>query len=104
MRSTAYEGGGNVILEFAAGFNADKARNDVRDRVDLAKPKLPKETKEPLINEINLSLFPVLIVKLSGEIPQRTLYRMARDLRDAIEGSLPSVRKAEIMGDQKEAC
>ncbi|MBM3633332.1 MAG: efflux RND transporter permease subunit [Alphaproteobacteria bacterium] len=103
MRSTAYEGGGNIILEFAAGFNSDKARYDVRDRVDLAKPKLPQETKEPLINEINLSLFPVLIVKLSGQIPQRTLFRMARDLRDAIEGGLPSVRKAEIMGDQKEA-
>ena len=49
-----------------------------------------------------MSLFPVLIVKLSGEIPQRTLYQMARDLRDNIEGSLPSVRKAEIMGDQEE--
>jgi len=103
MRSTAYEGGGNIILEFAAGFDSDRARYDVRDRVDLARPKLPQDTEEPLINEINLSLFPVLIVKLSGQIPQRTLYRMARDLRDAIEGSLPSVRKAEIMGDQKEA-
>lgn len=102
MRSTAYENGGNVVLEFAAGFNADRARSDVRDRVDLARPKLPTETKEPTITEINLSLFPVLIVKLSGQIPQRTLYRMARELRDAIEGSLSSVRKAEIKGDQEE--
>lgn len=102
MRSTAYEGGGHIILEFTAGFNPDRARYDVRDRVDLAKSRLPADTKEPLITEINLSLFPVLIVKLSGQIPHRTLYRMARDLRDEIEGSLPSVRKADIMGDQKE--
>jgi multidrug efflux pump len=102
MRSTAYEGGGNIVLEFTAGFDSDRARYDVRDRVDLAKPKLPTETKEPIITEINLSLFPVLIVKLSGEIPHRTLYHMARELRDQIEGTLPSVRKAEIMGDQKE--
>lgn len=102
MRSTAYEGGGNVVLEFNAGFDSDKARYDVRDRVDLAKPKLPIETKEPVITEINLSLFPVLIVKLSGQIPHRTLYHMARELRDDIEGNLPSVRKAEIRGDQKE--
>jgi multidrug efflux pump len=102
MRATAYEGGGNVTLEFTAGFDSDRARYDVRDRVDLAKPKFPLETKEPVITEINLSLFPVLIVKLSGEVPHRTLYQMARDLQDTIEGNLPSVRKAEIMGDQKE--
>lgn len=102
MRSTAYEGGGNIVLEFAAGFNADRARYDVRDRVDIAKSDLPADTEEPIITEINLSLFPVLIVKLSGEIPHRTLYRMARDLRDEIEGKLPSVRKAEIVGDQEE--
>jgi multidrug efflux pump len=103
MRSTAYEGGGNVVLEFTAGFNAERARYDVRDRVDLAKSKLPLDTKEPIITEINLSQFPILIVKLSGQIPHRTLYRMARDLSDAIEGNLSSVRKANIVGDQEEA-
>lgn len=102
MRSTAFENGGHIILEFAAGFDSDRARYDVQDRVDLTKPKLPQETKEPVITEINLSLFPVLIVKLSGSIPHRTLYQMARTLQDEIEGSLASVRKAEIMGDQKD--
>jgi multidrug efflux pump len=102
MRSTAFENGGHIILEFAAGFDSDRARYDVQDRVDLTKPKLPQETKEPIITEINLSLFPVLIVKLSGPIPHRTLYHMARNLQDEIEGSLASVRKAEIMGNQKD--
>jgi multidrug efflux pump len=102
MRSTAYEGGGNIVLEFAAGFNAERARYDVRDRVDLAKPKLPADTKEPVITEINLSQFPILIVKLSGQIPHRTLYRMARDLSDAIESNVSSVRKANIVGNQEE--
>ena len=37
MRSTAYEGGGFVLLEFDAGFNADKALDDVREKVDIAK-------------------------------------------------------------------
>jgi multidrug efflux pump len=102
MHSTAFENGGHIILEFAAGFDSDRARYDVQDRVDLTKPKLPQETKEPVITEINLSLFPVLIVKLSGPIPHRTLYSMARNLQDEIEGNLASVRKAEIMGDQKD--
>ncbi|HYE01553.1 MAG TPA: efflux RND transporter permease subunit, partial [Alphaproteobacteria bacterium] len=40
MRSTAYEGGGNVVLEFDAGFDADQALTDVREKVDIAKAEL----------------------------------------------------------------
>ncbi|MBC7135911.1 MAG: efflux RND transporter permease subunit, partial [Oceanibaculum nanhaiense] len=90
MRSTAYEGGGFVLLEFDAGFNADKALDDVREKVDIAKSELPTETEEPSITEVNFSLFPVLVVTLSGPVPERTLVRLARELRDEIEG-IPSV-------------
>src|SRR5919112_6301012 len=34
MRSTAYEGGGFVLLEFEAGFDAKSALADVRAKVD----------------------------------------------------------------------
>lgn len=101
MRSTAYQGGGNVILEFDAGFDAKKALDDVREKVDRAKPELPEETEEPTIQEVNFSLFPVLVVILSGEVPERTLLRMARDLKDRIEG-IPAVLKAEIAGNREE--
>jgi len=69
MRSTAYEGGANIVLEFDAGFDADTALDDVREKVDIAKPDLPEDTDEPTVNEINISLFPVLVVTLSGEVP-----------------------------------
>ena len=59
MRSTAYEGGGNIVLEFDAGFNADLALSDVREKVDLAKADLPEDTDEPTVHEVNLSAFPV---------------------------------------------
>ncbi len=42
MRSTGYEGGGYVLLEFEAGFNADAALADVRAKVDQAKRDLPR--------------------------------------------------------------
>ena len=88
MRATAYEGGANVTLEFTAGFDADQAMLDVREKVDLAKPKLPGETDEPTIHEVNVSLFPILVVTLSGELPERGMLRLARSLRDEIEGIL----------------
>ncbi len=101
MRSTAFLGGANVVLEFDAGFDVDIAMADVREKVDLAKPELPEDSDEPTVHEINLSLFPVLVVTLSGDVPERTLLRLARDLQDRIEG-ISSVLKAEIGGDREE--
>ncbi|HZH26328.1 MAG TPA: efflux RND transporter permease subunit [Azospirillaceae bacterium] len=101
MRSTAYLGGGNVILEFEAGFDADQALRDVREKVDLARANLPDGVEEPKVNEVNFSLFPVLTVILSGEVPERTLVRLARDLQDRIE-TIPTVLEAQIVGDREE--
>jgi len=101
MRATAYQGGGNIILEFDAGFDADKALDDVREKVDRTKAELPADTEEPTVNEVNFSLFPVLAVILSGDVPERTLLHAARDLKDRIE-SIPAVLKADIAGDRDE--
>src|SRR5262249_23823713 len=43
MRSTAFEGGGFVLLEFEAGFDSKSALADVRAKVDQAKHDLPRE-------------------------------------------------------------
>ena len=101
MRSTAYEGGGNVILEFEAGFDPDIAMADAREKVDLAKPELPEDASEPTVHEINLSLFPVIAVTLSGNVPERALLSLARGLRDEIE-SISAVLDVQIGGDREE--
>ena len=61
MRSTAFEGGGYVALEFEAGFDSKAALADVRAKVDQAKHDLPREVDEPQVTEVNLSLYPVLV-------------------------------------------
>ncbi len=102
MRATAYEGGGYVVLEFEAGFNSDAALADVRAKVDQAKHDLPKDADEPQVKEVNLSLYPVLVVTLAGEVPERTLLHIARDAKNAIEQS-PGVISAELRGARDEA-
>jgi multidrug efflux pump len=101
IRSTAFQGGGNVLMEFEAGFNVDRALDDVREQVDIVKPELPDDADEPTVNEVNLSLFPVLVVTLSGDVPERSLMRLARELQDAIE-AVPEVLEVEIGGDRDE--
>ncbi|WP_372423808.1 efflux RND transporter permease subunit [Salinarimonas chemoclinalis] len=101
MRSAAYEGGGFVLLEFEAGFDGDAALADVRAKVDTARSELPRDADEPTVEEVNLSLFPVLVVGLGGDIPERTLLRLARDAETAIE-QVPGVLSAELRGGRDE--
>ncbi len=101
MKSSGYQGGGYVLLEFQAGFNKDKAMDDVQKAVDQVRPDLPEDVDEPKVTEVNFSLFPVLVVTLSGDVPERTLLKLARQLQDKLE-AIPSVLEAGIAGDREE--
>ena len=101
MSSYATEGQASIIIEFNAGSDNEKALRDVRVKVDEAKPEIPTDADEPTVDEINLSLFPIVNVILTGDVPQRTLVLLARNLRDKVEG-LSSVMEAKIAGDREE--
>ncbi len=101
MRATASEGHASIMLEFDAGFDPDTALQDVREKVDTARTKLPAEADEPRVHEINVSLFPVLSIGLSGAMSERELVTIARRLQDAIE-SIPEVLEVDIGGDRED--
>ena len=84
------------------GFDSDVALADVRAKVDDAKSDLPSDADEPQVAEVNLSLFPVLVVALGGDVPERTLMRLARQAQTAIE-QVPGVLNADLRGDRDEA-
>jgi len=101
MRASAREGQATITLEFEAGFDSDQALNDVREKVDIAKVELPDDSDEPTVNEVNVALFPVILVTLSGDIGERALVKHARDLRDKLEG-LPGILEVDIAGDRED--
>ena len=100
LQSWAGEGFALVRLDFEAGTDNRRALADVRAEVDSVEPELPEDAKEPDVREVDLSLFPVLTVNLSGPMDERTLVRVARDLRDEIE-ALPGVLEVDIGGDRE---
>ena len=101
IKGQSYPNGANVTLEFEAGFDVDKALQDVREAVDVAKAELPVGAEEPTVHEVNMSLLPILAVSLSGDVPERTLFTIAKRLKDKIEDA-PSVLEADIAGDREE--
>ena len=101
MTSTASENYAGVALEFEFGWNKTETLADVRDKVDQAQAEFPDGAEAASINEINFSEFPILVVALSGELPERTLIREAKALQDRIEALAP-VLEAEITGHRDE--
>ena len=101
MTSTAYQGGGNILLEFNEGFDPDQALLDTREQVDRAKSDLPDDAEEPKVSEVNISLFPILVVSISGDISEFLLKKVSNDLKDKIQ-SLPNVLEVQIGGEREE--
>jgi multidrug efflux pump len=102
LSANAYEGGASLTIQFDAGTDVDLALQDARAKVDAAKAKLPSETEEPSVTEIKFSRFdPMLILNLAGDVPERTLTTIARDLKEKIEG-ITGVLEVTLVGVREE--
>lgn len=97
MTSTSSEGYSNINLEFDTDIDIEEALQKVREKVDLAKPELPEDAEDPVIQEVNLSEFPIMQVNLSGDYSLDILKEIAEDLQEDIEG-LPSVLGVDLTG------
>lgn len=89
MTSTAYQGGGNVLLEFRAGANLQKALTDVRNKVDDARRDLPSDVRRADRERGEPGIPGARAVTLSGDVSERVLTATAKELRDRIE-EIPS--------------
>jgi multidrug efflux pump subunit AcrB len=85
LRSTSAEGASIITVEFDVDINLDEALQEIREKVDLGKAKLPKDAEEPIIQEISTSDFPMMIVNVTADYDLVKLRRVAEDLQDEIE-------------------
>ncbi|WP_171090800.1 efflux RND transporter permease subunit [Ruegeria sp. HKCCD9179] len=101
MTSTAAEGYAGVALEFDFGWDKTAIMADVRDAMNSAQADFPEGAEQYSLTEINFSEFPIVIVNLTGAVPERTMARVAKDLQDELE-ALDSVLEAGIAGNRDE--
>jgi multidrug efflux pump len=102
MTANAGEGHASITLEFIAGIDPKEALADVRDKVTLAKAKLPSESEEPEVREVTMAnQVPAITVILSGPVTERGLITLARSVKDKIEG-LQEVLEVDIGGDRED--
>ncbi len=101
LSATASESYAGVALEFEFGWDKAATIADVRDKVNQAEAEFPDGAEQYSINEINFSEFPILVISLSGAVPERSLLRVAKELQDEIEGLAP-VLEAGLAGHRDE--
>ncbi|MGN7618465.1 MAG: efflux RND transporter permease subunit [Ehrlichia sp.] len=101
VTSVAKNGYAYVILEFNAGFDYKEALENVRSKINIIHARLPREATFPIVDEENLSLFPVLSIALMGDLPERTLFKIAQNLQYRLEG-LPNIQSVKVIGNRED--
>ena len=101
MTGTAAENYAGLALEFEFGWDKTSIIADVRDAMGTAEAQFPEGAETYSINEINFSEFPIIIVNMTGPVPERTMARYAKHLQDDLEG-LDAVLEAGIAGNRDE--
>jgi multidrug efflux pump len=102
MVSSSGENRATVTLEFEPDADVDKALTDVREKVDLAKAKLPTTAEEPRVMQVKFSRFdPMLVMLLGGDVPERALQGLAIQIKDEIAG-LPGILEVNLVGVREE--
>jgi len=98
VTSNSFQDFSVVIVEFNTDVKVDKAKVDVKDAVDKARPDMPQNLpNEPEVRDIDLSEMPILYVNLSGNYDLKRLKKYAEDMQDAIEG-IKEVKRVDIVG------
>jgi multidrug efflux pump len=102
INSYSKEGAATIVIRFDYSFDSSQALLDVREAVDKAKVKIPASAEEPIIDEVSAADFPIITISLGGSsVPDRVLYKLARELKDELEG-LSEVLEANLNGDREE--
>lgn len=95
--STSTEGVSSIIVNFEASADIDDRVQALRDAVSTAEPKLPDDANQPIVNKMDFSQDPVLILGLAIDVSEAELKRVAEDFQDEIE-SVPGISEAIISG------
>jgi multidrug efflux pump len=97
ITSVSKEGLSTIRVEFNTNIDIDEGLRRVRDKVSSARSQLPSDILDPVINEINISEFPVMYVNVGGNVGLARLKKIADDIQDEIE-AIPGVISADISG------
>jgi HAE1 family hydrophobic/amphiphilic exporter-1 len=98
LESTSSEGSSRVSLNFAWGTDLNEAADDVRNRLDRVRGRLPEEADPPVMFKFDANAQPIMGVGVEGNFDRVTLREMAEnDLSPRLE-RVPGVASVSVEG------
>ncbi|MCG0277935.1 MAG: efflux RND transporter permease subunit [Thermanaeromonas sp.] len=90
-----------VSCKFEWGTDLEEATNDIRDKLELAKKKLPDEAEEPIIFKFSSASIPVLVMTVTGDTSWPRLYYLTeKKIADELK-RVPGVGAVQLYGGMK---
>ncbi|NSW83125.1 MAG: efflux RND transporter permease subunit [Syntrophothermus sp.] len=90
-----------VSCQFEWGTDLEDATNDVRDKLELAKKKLPDDAEEPVIFKFSSASIPILAMTVTGDTSWPRLYYLTeKQIADELK-SVPGVGAVQLYGGVK---
>jgi len=87
-----------VVIEFTMDNDVDIVAQDVRDKIEAIKYKLPTDAKEPFVLKYDLNSKPIMEFVLSGPYPIHQLYDYAdKEIKNRIS-RINGVANVELIG------
>jgi len=101
IESYSLDGVSIIIIEFKMGKDVDVANQEAKDKISEIINDLPTDAKQPIIQKVDISQYPVVDVVLSGNVEARQLYEIAdKTLKDRF-AQIEGVAKVDITGGQE---
>ena len=101
ITATAGDSVAVFVVEYLSDVDVDTAIQQVKNKIDLAKPDLPDDLDEPSVEGFNFSTdIPIMRFSISGDPNLSRLKSIAETLQDKIE-AIQGIRKARIVGTRE---
>ncbi|MEO5895412.1 MAG: efflux RND transporter permease subunit [Vicinamibacterales bacterium] len=98
LESTSSEGSSRVTLNFAWGTDLNEAADDVRNRLDRVRGRLPEEAEPPVMFKFDANAMPIMGVGVEGEFDRVRLREIGEhDLSPRME-RVPGVASVTVEG------
>ncbi len=100
VTSSSGSGYSLVILQFNEGIDAELKVQQVQTKVNNIRPMLPKNIETPVIEEYDISKFPIIAVELNADMPYQQLKIIVDDLDSRLK-SIIDIKSIDVQGLNK---
>ncbi|MFZ3229474.1 MAG: efflux RND transporter permease subunit [Pseudobdellovibrio sp.] len=101
LSSYNYDSVGQIVIKFRLGTDIKEAEQQVRNRVQNARNKLPADVEEPVIRRFDPADQPIISLAISSSIEEGELFDIADETIKPMFERIPDVGLVTVIGGRK---